>query len=106
MAKGNGKGKGNGNGNGAVVIDIPAQAGNFDVTPFLEGYDFGSGKWYTILEGAQITAGNAKQRLKIGSDVGDVATVSANDQLPYMWRVRMEHGDDTAIIYSVSYEMT
>jgi hypothetical protein len=93
-------------GRGAVVVDVPTQAGAFDVTCHIEGYDFASDKWYTILSGAQITAGNTQQRLRVGTDVSDVATLSANDVMPYIWRVRMEHGDATEINYSVTYELS
>ncbi len=103
MPQGNGKGGGPSNGN--VTVDLPPQAGAFDLTMHIEGYDFGSASWYLILSGAQITAGNTRQRLRVGTDVGDVANASANDILPYMWRIRMEHGDATEMIYSVSYQL-
>ena len=105
MPKGGGTGQA-GRGRGDIVIDVPTQAGTFDVTCFIEGYDFASGKWYTILEGANITAGNSTQRLSIAQDVGDVAGLSANDVMPYMWRIRMEHGDATEITYSVAYALS
>jgi len=102
-----GKGKGGGGGPPTdVIIDLPEQAGGpFDLTCFIEGYDFGSGTWYLILAGANITAKNTKQRLKVGSYLNDVANLSANDVLPYMWRVRVEHGDATLVTYSVEYKL-
>ena len=103
--KGEGKGKAN-PGNGKVIVDLPPQAGAFDLTMHIEGYDFGSDTWYNILTGANITTGNSQQRLRVGTDVGDVANVSANDILPYMWRVRMVHGDATEILYSVAFELS
>ena len=101
-----GQGKGDGPNNGNVRVDLPPQAGTFDLTMHIEGYDCGSDTWYLILSGAQITAGNAQQRLRVGTDVADVANASANDILPYLWRVRMEHGDATEMIYSVAFELT
>jgi hypothetical protein len=104
---GQGKGGSNSNpGNGKVIVDLPPQAGTFDLTMHIEGFDFGSGKWYSILVGANITSGNSNQRLRVGTDVADVANVSANDLLPYMWRVRMVHGDAEEILYSVAFELS
>lgn len=105
MPKGGAAGQG-GRGKAGVVVDLPAQAGTFDVTCHIEGYDFGSGKWYNIVSGANITGGGTQQRLRVGPDVSDVAGLSANDVMPYMWRVRMEHGDATEVTYSVSYELS
>ena len=98
-------GQGKGHAGGSVIIDLPAQAGTFDLTPWIEGYDFASGKWYPILEGANITGGGSNQRLRVGPEVATVSNASANDLLPYMWRVRVEHGDATAVTYSVAYHL-
>ena len=93
-------------GGGQVIVDLPPQAGTFDLTCHIEGYDFGSGKWYTILSGANITAGATNQRLQVSPFVNDVANSSANDVLPYLWRVRVEHGDATECTYSVAYNLS
>jgi hypothetical protein len=100
-----GTGKGGGSPPTEVIIDVPSQAGVFDVTCHIEGYDFGSGTWYPVLSGANITAGGVRQRLQVGSHLNDVVNLSANDVLPYMWRCRIEHGDATAITYSVEYKL-
>lgn len=105
-ASGGGNGKGGGGGPPAeVIINLPPQAGAFDLTAHIEGYDFGSQTWYPILVGANITGGGTNQRLKVSSTSADVANASANDILPYMWRVRIVHGDATAVTYSVEYKL-
>lgn len=108
VKKGGGGGTGKGGGGGPpaeVIIDLPAQAGTFDLTASIEAYDFGSATWYLILAGANITAGGTRQRLKVSSSVADVVNASANDVLPYMWRVNIVHGDATAVTYSVEYKL-
>jgi hypothetical protein len=102
---GRGNGGGKGAGGGQVIIDLPPQAGTFDLTCHLEGYDFGSGTWYNILSGANITAGTTRQRLRVAPFIADVVNQSANDVLPYLWRCRIEHGDATAVTYSVEYKL-
>ena len=99
-------GPGKGGPPGEVIINLPPQAGGpFDLDTHIEGYDFGSDTWYNILTGANITAGSTQQRLRVGTTVANVANLSANDVLPYMWRVRVEHGDATAVTYSVEYKL-
>jgi hypothetical protein len=99
---GGAKGKGQG---AEVIVNLPSQGGTFNLTCHIEGYDFGSGTWYPILSGANITGGSTQQRLRVAPAVADVANVSANNLLPYMWRVRMEHGDATEVTYSVAYRL-
>lgn len=94
-----------GNGGGGVVVDIPPQAGTFDVTMHIEGYDYASQTFYTMLSSAPITTGNQRVRLSVRPNGAVVANESANDALPALWRVRMEHGDATEMIYSVEYKL-
>lgn len=100
-----GQGGSKGNGGGGVVVNVPPQAGTFDVTAHVEGYDYGSDSYYTILSSAAITTGNQRVRLAVRPGGAVVANESANDALPALWRVRMEHGDATEMVYSVEYKL-
>lgn len=98
-------GGGKGSGGGEVIVDLPPQAGTFSLDVFIEGYDFGSSTWYTILAAATIVAGTTTRRLKVAPYINNVANISANDLLPYMWRVRIEHNDATEVTYSAEYRL-
>jgi hypothetical protein len=92
-------------GGGSASINVPPQAGGpFNVTMSIEGYDFGSDTFYTIISATAITAGGQNRRIVVMPGVQDVVNVSVNDGLPYIWRVSMDHGDSVAVRYSVDFK--
>lgn len=84
-----------------IIIDstlIPALAPS--VTPYIQGYDQTSGKWYDILIGLPIVAVSVRI-LKVHPNIENVNGVSVNDILPRKWRLLMDHADTNSITYSV-----
>jgi len=84
-----------------VVIDVTAKTGTPSVVPKIQGKDPISGKYYDLLEGSAISTVSTVV-LKVYPGIAVSANVSANDILPPVWRVRMEHGNTDSITYSVS----
>lgn len=96
---------GRGGGGGGGVVNLPPQGGGtFAITVSIEGYDFASTKWYVILQATEITMENSVRRLTVEPGISDIANLAANDALPYMWRLNIVHGDDTAVVYSAEYK--
>jgi hypothetical protein len=84
-----------------VVIDVTAVGVTPSVTPSIECQDVLSGKWYTLLTGAAITAvGTVVLRAFPGAAV--LANLTANDALTERVRLTMTHGNATTITYSAS----
>jgi len=82
-----------------LVIDITAYtAGNITVT--VEGYDVTSGKYYTILASAALSAA-ATTVLKVYPGLTAAGNLVASDVLPVRWRVKVAAGDTTSITYSI-----
>ena len=84
-----------------VVVDVTAVTATPSVVPSIEGKDPTSGKYYTLLTGAAITA-TGTTVLKIYPGIATVANGAASDVLPRVWRVTMTHADTDSITYSVA----
>ena len=84
-----------------VVIDVTAVTATPSVVPTVQGKDPVSGKYYTLLVGAAITA-TGTTVLKVFPSATAVANLAANDIVPELFRVIMTHGDADSITYSVS----
>lgn len=84
-----------------IVIDTTLVPGAAPSTVFtLEGKDPISGKYYTILASAAITAvGTVILRVFPGATVA--ANTGANDWIPAAWRIRNAHGNANSVTYSV-----
>lgn len=70
-----------------LVIDITAVGGTPTLTVTIEGKDPTSGKYYTILASAALSA-VATTVLKVYPALAASANVAANDVLPSTWRVK------------------
>lgn len=89
------------NPNGLVlVIDVTAVTATPSITVTVSGVDRVSGKVYTILASAAITA-TGTVVLKIGPGLTAAASLVANDLVPPVFRVSVAHGDADSITYSI-----
>lgn len=83
-----------------IVIDVTDVTATPSVVPTVEGKDPLSGKYYTLLTGAAITA-TGTTILKVFPSATAVANLAANDFVPSKFRVTMTHGDADSITYSI-----
>src|SRR5688572_10560055 len=79
-----------------IIIDVTAVTDTPSVTPRLDGYDGLSGKWYTLLTGAAITA-TGTTVLKIYPGITAAANAAASDFVPNRCRLVMTHADSDSI---------
>ncbi len=84
-----------------LVIDVTAIAATPSITVTIAGVDRASGKTYTTLASAAITA-TGTTVLKVGRGLTAAANLVANDLLPPIFRVTVTHADADSITYSVS----
>lgn len=83
-----------------VVIDITANAGGLgSATVTIQGKDKASGKYYTILQSAALAA-VATTVLTVFPGAAVAANLSANDQLPEVFRI-IAAGNANPITYTV-----
>jgi hypothetical protein len=84
-----------------VTVDITVNTGGLgSITATIEGQDPASGKWYTILASAVLTAvGTVVLRVYPGLVVA--ANLAANDILPRTWRVNVVANNANPVTYSV-----
>ena len=84
-----------------VMLNVTAVPGIDTVTLTIEGKDPVSGVYATLLTAApRVTAGT--DVLNVGPGVVVTALLSANAQLPDVYRVRVIHSAGTSFTYSVS----
>ena len=83
-----------------LIVDVTAIVATPSITVNIEAQDTVSSVWYPILISSAITAVGTTV-LKVGPGYTPVANLTANDNLPYRWRVRVEHADADSITYSV-----
>jgi hypothetical protein len=88
----NGADQSNAGGTGViVVVDITAKSGTIDVVVNIQGKDAASGKYYTLLSSASLTAvGTTVLILYPGVTVAANTAVSA--PLPATWRIQVVRG--------------
>lgn len=84
-----------------LVIDVTAVTLTPSVTVTISGVDRLSGKVYTLLASAAITAVGTTV-LKVGPGLTAAANLVANDVLPPIVRITCTHGDADSITYSVA----
>lgn len=91
----------NHNGRGLhLVIDVTAITGAPSITVTIQGKDALSGKYYTILAGAAITAVGTTI-LRVYPGLLAAANLVANDVLPRSFRVSVVNANADSITYSV-----
>ena len=87
-----------------IIIDVTAISATPSVVPTIQGKDSVSGKYYTLLVGAAITA-TGTTILKVYPALIPVANLVANDIVPVKFRILMTHGDADSITYSVGVSL-
>jgi len=87
-----------------LIIDMTVEPGADTVTFTIEGKDPLSGKYYTILVSAALTA-VATTVLKVYPGLTVAANLVASDVLPADWRVRATHSGVTTTTYSVGAQL-
>lgn len=88
-----------------VVIDVTAVGVTPSVVFTIQGKDVASGKYYTILASAAITA-TGTVVLRVSPHLTASAGLIAKDNVPSTWAVDAVHGNGTTITYSVGYMLT
>lgn len=89
------------NPNGLIfTIDVTAIAATPSITVTVSGVDRVSGKLFTVLAAAAITA-TGTTVLKIGPAMTAAAGLVANDLVPSVFRVSVSHLDSDSITYSI-----
>lgn len=83
-----------------LVIDVTSVTLTPSVVFTVQGKDDVSGKYYTLLASAAITA-TGTTVLRVGPGLTAAANTVANDVLPRTWRVIATHADTDSITYSV-----
>ena len=87
-----------------LVIDATAVTATPSITVTIQGKDTHSGKYYTILASAAITAVSTTV-LRVYPGLTAAANLVANDVLPRIWRVSVAAGDADSITYSVKQSL-
>lgn len=87
-----------------VIIDVTAISATPSVVPTIQGKDSVSGKYYTLLVGAAITA-TGTTVLKVYPGLVVAANLAANDIVPSKFRILMTHADADSITYSVGVSL-
>lgn len=85
---------------GVSVVVVTTAIGTGSITLTIQGKDQGSGTYYTILAGAAITT-NTTNRYTVFPGNAVAANVSANDQLPFQWRLIVTANNANPATYSV-----
>jgi hypothetical protein len=88
-----------------VVCDVTAITSTPSITVAVQGVDRKSGKTWTILTSAAITA-TGTTVLKIRPGIAASANVAASDVLPPFTRIAVTHSNSNAITYSVAAYLT
>lgn len=84
-----------------LIIDVTSVTLTPSVVFTISGKDPLSGKYYTLLTSAAITA-TGTTVLKLYPGLTAAANTVASDVLPRTWRVTATHGDTDSITFSVS----
>lgn len=87
-----------------LVIDVTAVTLTPSITVTIQGVDRTSGKVYTILASAAITA-TGTTILKVFPAATAAANLVANDLLPPIFRITVTHADADSITYSVADQL-
>lgn len=84
-----------------VVLDMTV-VGTGSVTLTIQGKDVASGKYYTLLAGAAVIT-NSTNRYTVFPGAPVAANVSANDALPYVYRILVTANNANPTTYTVGY---
>ena len=87
-----------------VVIDVTAVAATPSVVFTIQGKDSLSGKYYTILASAAITA-TGTTVLRVHPELTAAANLVAKDVVPRIFAIDAVHADADSITYSVGVQL-
>lgn len=87
------------------IIDVTAIAATPSVVFSIEAFDVASGTFYPILESVAIVAVGTTV-LKVGIGFTPVPNLTANNLIPFQYRVTATHGDADSITYSVGANLS
>ena len=87
-----------------VIIDVTAITASPSIVPTIQGKDSVSGKYYTLLVGAAITA-TGTTVLRVHPDLAPSANLIADDIVPSKFRILMTHADADSATYSVGVSL-
>ena len=87
-----------------VILDVTASADTPSITLKIEGKDPVSGKYYTILESAAVTA-TSTNIYRVHPSLTAASNLIAKDAIPKTFRITMTHADADSITYSVGYSL-
>lgn len=87
-----------------IILDVTAVTATPSITVTIAGIDVVSGKAYTLLAGAAVTA-TGTVFYKVGPALPNTANVSANEYVPPTVRISVSHLDSDSITYSIGYAL-
>lgn len=88
-----------------VVTDMTGFTATGSLQVTVAGVDRVSGKTWTLIQGASITA-NGTQVIRVGPSLPVTANVSANDVVPPVIRITATHGNGVSLTYSVGLHLS
>lgn len=86
------------------IIDVTAVTGAASITPTIETQDETSTNFYPLLTGPAINAVGTTI-LKIGPGFTPIPNLTANDNLPFLYRINVAHATGDSITYSVGVNL-
>lgn len=86
---------------GHFIFDLSASAGAIDLLVTIEARNQTTGAFYPLLTSAAIAATGVIV-FKVGIGFTPVANLTANDMVPYIYRVTVTHNNANAQTYSIS----
>lgn len=87
---------------GVRVTLVTTAIGTGSITVTIQGKDRASGTYYTLLVGAAVVT-NTTNHYTVFPGATVTGNVSANDCLPYFWRVLVTAGNANAATYTVGW---
>jgi hypothetical protein len=88
-----------------VILDLTVNAGGLgSITLTIQGKDPASGKYYTLLAGAAVTAVSTVV-YRVGPSLTAAANAVANDFVPAVFRIVVTANNANPVTYSVGYNL-
>lgn len=87
------------------IVDVTAIAATPSVVFSIEAFDVASGTFYPILESPAITSVGTTV-LKVGIGFTPIPNLTANNLIPFSYRVTATHADADSITYSVGANLS
>ena len=87
-----------------VILDVTTAPGVDTVTVAIQGKDTVSGKYYTLLTGAAVSA-TGTTTYKVCPGITAAANAAVADMLPRTWRANVTHSAGTSFVYSLGFNI-